>query len=201
MQILDIVHLRPEIQLIYAGISVKVCFVVSHVRRNTKILQCFEILENRPSNYDLRSDGLDVSDDHVATNDGLLSDDESEATEDDDDDIGAADAVDESSSEVSYDDQDDSDGDDSYSGDGQKAPKLKLREIMYYEEKVRPGYTASVRLLYTNLIKGFYFQSASRDTQTLSCARGIHFSFSRVREAVALVSISMSSMAQVWYII
>ncbi|KAF2730251.1 hypothetical protein EJ04DRAFT_500829 [Polyplosphaeria fusca] len=121
MQILDIVHLRPEIQLIYAGISVK----------------CFEILENRPSNYDFRSDGLDIGDDHVATNDGLLSDDESEATEDDEDDIGGiADVADESASEASYDDQDESDGDDSCLSDSQKAPKLKLREIMYYEEKV-----------------------------------------------------------------
>ncbi|KAA8613306.1 hypothetical protein PtrSN002B_004175 [Pyrenophora tritici-repentis] len=39
-QILDIVHLRPEIELCYMGLSTK----------------CFEILENRPSNYDLRHD-------------------------------------------------------------------------------------------------------------------------------------------------
>ena len=41
-QILDIVHLRPEIELCYMGLTHK----------------CFEILENRPTNYDLRNDSI-----------------------------------------------------------------------------------------------------------------------------------------------
>ncbi|KAF2121828.1 hypothetical protein BDV96DRAFT_639912 [Lophiotrema nucula] len=121
MQILDIVHLRPEIEITYCGLASK----------------CYEILENRPSNYDLRSDGADVVDEHISANDGMISDDESEATEDDEDELdGVADAGEDSLSDASYDQHEDSDGEDSFAQDCQKAPKLRLREIMFYEEKV-----------------------------------------------------------------
>jgi hypothetical protein len=126
-QILDIVHLRPEIELCYMGLSTK----------------CFEILENRPSNYDLRNDGMSVGGDvpgagYVA-HDPMISDDESEATEDEDEDdldggMPAGDG-DETDSETSDDAHDDSD-DESFREDAQRGPKLRVREILFYEERV-----------------------------------------------------------------
>ncbi|KAF2011721.1 hypothetical protein BU24DRAFT_443945 [Aaosphaeria arxii CBS 175.79] len=131
MQILDIVHLRPEIEICYMGISQK----------------CFEILENRPSNYDLRPDGLNGGDGGThgmgggyATHDPLMSDEESEATEEEDDDDfdGGVDPVgdmDETESEASDDRHDDSD-EDSFVQDDRKGTKLRIREILYYEERI-----------------------------------------------------------------
>jgi hypothetical protein len=122
-QILDIVHLRPEIEICYMGISTK----------------CFEILENRPTNYDLRHDG--VTDGPTggmgggyAPHDPLMSDDESEATEDEDEDdldggVGTAGDPEDSDSEVSDEVHDDSD-DDSFLHDERKGPKLRVREIV-----------------------------------------------------------------------
>ncbi|PVI06978.1 hypothetical protein DM02DRAFT_667116 [Periconia macrospinosa] len=126
-QILDIVHLRPEIELCYMGLSTK----------------CFEILENRLSNYDLRHDGMHVGDGASAgyvAHDPMISDDESEATEDEDEDeldggIGAEGGEEDTESEVSEDMHDDSD-DDSFIQDSQKGPKLRVREILFYEERV-----------------------------------------------------------------
>lgn len=123
-QILDIVHLRPEIELCYMGLSTK----------------CFEILENRLSNYDLRHDVINVGEGAAgyAVHDPMLSDDESEATEDDDDDeldgMGA-DEAEETDSDVTDEVGDDSD-DESFLQDTQKVPKLRVREILFYEERV-----------------------------------------------------------------
>lgn len=126
-QVLDIVHLRPEIELCYMGLSTK----------------CFEILENRLSNYDLRHDGMNVGDvisaSYVA-HDPMISDDESEATEDEDEDeleggIGAEGDSEETESEASDDMHDDSD-DESFLQENQKGPKLRVREILFYEERV-----------------------------------------------------------------
>lgn len=73
--------------------------------------KCFEILENRLSNYDLRHDGMNVGDvisaSYVA-HDPMISDDESEATEDEDEDeleggIGAEGDSEETESEASDD--------------------------------------------------------------------------------------------------
>jgi hypothetical protein len=130
MQILDIVHLRPEIEICYMGISTK----------------CFEILENRPSNYDLRHEGADAASPSsgmgggYATHDPLISDAESEFTEDEDDDdfeggMGAAAAGEETSSEMSDEGRDESD-DDSFMNDDRKGPRLRIREILFYEEKI-----------------------------------------------------------------
>ncbi|KAF1830545.1 F-box domain-containing protein [Decorospora gaudefroyi] len=125
-QILDIVHLRPEIELCYMGLSTK----------------CFEILENRPSNYDLRHDGMhaDGSGSAYAAHDAMLSDDESEeATEDEDedelDDGPVVPGGDETESEAS-DDVDVESDDESLMQDAQKGPKLRVREILFYEERV-----------------------------------------------------------------
>ncbi|KAF2798257.1 F-box domain-containing protein [Melanomma pulvis-pyrius CBS 109.77] len=129
-QILDIVHLRPEIEICYIGISIK----------------CFEILENRPTNYDLRNDGITDGPaggmgGGYAPHDPLMSDDESEATEDDEEDdldggIGTAGEVEDTESETSDDVHDDSD-DDSFLHEERKGPKLRVREILYYEERIK----------------------------------------------------------------
>jgi len=124
-QILDIVHLRPEIELCYMGLSSK----------------CFEILENRPSNYDLRHDGMhaDGSGTGYVAHDPMISDDESDATEEDDDDdmddSAPAPVGDETESEPSEDGDVESDNE-SLLHDSQKGPKLRVREILFYEERV-----------------------------------------------------------------
>jgi hypothetical protein len=138
MQILDIVHLRPEIEICYMGISTK----------------CFEILENRPSNYDLRHEGrtsstspdpdspppsgLGAAGYHIPHD--MLSDDESEATEDEEEedfDAGLGPEVEgeDTGSEMSDEERDDSD-DDSFLQDERKTPRLRIREILFYEEKI-----------------------------------------------------------------
>ncbi|KAF2868946.1 hypothetical protein BDV95DRAFT_577986 [Massariosphaeria phaeospora] len=125
-QILDIVHLRPEIELCYMGLSSK----------------CFEILENRPSNYDLRHDGMNVGDGNgggYVAHDPIMSDDESEATEDEEEDdlaggIGDAGDVGDTGSELSEDAHDNSDSESLL--EDRKGPKLRVREILFYEERV-----------------------------------------------------------------
>jgi hypothetical protein len=103
--------------------------------------KCFEILENRPSNYDLRHDGMhaDGSGSAYATHDPMLSDDESEATEDEDDDDMDEGAMppggDDTESEAS-DEVDAESDDESFVQDSQRGPKLRVREILFYEERV-----------------------------------------------------------------
>lgn len=107
--------------------------------------KCFEILENRPSNYDLRSENS--SDSHGGTythHDPLLSDEESETTEDDEDEDldgvptgGGVNGVGESdSASEDEDDRSVSDGEESWVGDEKRGPRLRIREILMYEEKV-----------------------------------------------------------------
>jgi hypothetical protein len=104
--------------------------------------KCFEILENRPSNYDLRHDGghADGSGSAYATHDAMMSDDESEATEEEDEEeeddgpvVGGA--GDDTESEAS-DDHDVESDDESVLQDSQRGPKLRVREILFYEERV-----------------------------------------------------------------
>ena len=103
--------------------------------------KCFEILENRPSNYDLRHEGMhtDSGGSGYVAHDPMLSDDESEATEDEDDDDMddgvVAGGGEETESEAS--DEGDAESDDeSFLQDSQKGPKLRVREILFYEERV-----------------------------------------------------------------
>ncbi|KAF3053561.1 hypothetical protein E8E11_011767 [Didymella keratinophila] len=127
-QILDIVHLRPEIELCYMGLTHK----------------CFEILENRPTNYDLRSesmsgDGGPSAHGYVGHDPVIVSDDESEATEDeddDDDDAGMGHAGEETESEASDEGHDQDSDDDDFMHEEHRAPKLRVREILFYEERV-----------------------------------------------------------------
>lgn len=103
--------------------------------------KCFEILENRPSNYDLRHDGMhaDGGGAGYVAHDPMLSEDESEATEDEDDDdvddSAVAPAGDDSESEPSEDGEVESDNE-SFIQESHKGPKLRVREILFYEERV-----------------------------------------------------------------
>jgi hypothetical protein len=106
--------------------------------------KCFEILENRPSNYDLRHDGMhadgsgsgDISHNTMHYHD---DESESEATEDEDDDDVDDSAVvpagDETESEASDDNDIESDSE-SFMQESNKGPKLRVREILFYEERV-----------------------------------------------------------------
>ena len=103
--------------------------------------KCFEILENRPSNYDLRHDGMhaDGSGSAYATHDPMLSDDESEATEDeddDDDDAGMVHGGEETESEASEGPHEQDSDDESFMHEEHRGPKLRVREILFYEERV-----------------------------------------------------------------
>ncbi|KAL3424836.1 F-box domain-containing protein [Phlyctema vagabunda] len=132
MQVVDVIVLRPEIELCYMGVAHK----------------CFEILENRP-----HEDSHGATDTHSSAANGgpggAVTDEEddeeddeegSDEEEDDEDDDGTAIAQagidpDETESEMS--DHDDSDTD-SYDGseDGRTKPRLRLREILFYDDKV-----------------------------------------------------------------
>ena len=134
MQVVDVIVLRPEVELCYMGVSHK----------------CFEILENRP-----HDDSHGSADAHPtpATGPpvllGTFTDDEDEGSEDEgsdeddeqdeEEDSGTAMTAqvdpDETESEIS--DHDDSDSD-SFDGsdDGRSKVRLRLREILFYDDKV-----------------------------------------------------------------
>jgi hypothetical protein len=103
--------------------------------------KCFEILENRPSNYDLRHDGMQADGNGAGyvAHDPMMSDDESDATEDEDDDdmddSAPAPGGDETESEASEDGDVESDSE-SILQESHKGPKLRVREILFYEERV-----------------------------------------------------------------
>ncbi|KAF2100017.1 hypothetical protein NA57DRAFT_26310, partial [Rhizodiscina lignyota] len=137
LQIVDIVALRPDIELCYVGIASK----------------CFEILENKSHNYDLRNNSPDGgnSNDGGPGNEPLIldeEDDDADPGEDDDeeDEMGiggiqtADDDVTQSESEEEFQDDDD---DEEFGSDAEedgigrdRGPKLRLREILFYDDKV-----------------------------------------------------------------
>jgi hypothetical protein len=129
LQVVDVIVLRPEVELCYMGVSHK----------------CFEILENRP-----HDDGHNSADAHSsATNGGAGGgvtdedeDDEEDGSDDDEDEdngtaIGAPAGLDPDETESEISDHDDSDTE-SYDGsdDGRNKVRLRLREILFYDDKV-----------------------------------------------------------------
>lgn len=129
MQVVDVIVLRPEVELCYMGVSHK----------------CFEILENRPQDDGHGSaethsslanggpGGTLTDDDDGSDDDG--SDDEEEDEEDDNGTaIAAQNDPDETESEISDHDSDT----DSYDGleDDRLRDRLRLREILFYDDKV-----------------------------------------------------------------
>lgn len=125
----DIITLRPEIQLCYVGIASK----------------CFEILENRSSEVSASSgnggqgimgNGNGYGQVSVVVEDATDDDDTEDDDNDDDDsqDEGTPTSpaeLDEGHSEHSY---DDSDGDSFVEAPAQT--RLRLREILFYDDKV-----------------------------------------------------------------
>lgn len=135
MQVVDVIVLRPEVELCYMGISHK----------------CFEILENRPHDEshgatETHSSGANggvggaVTDEEDEDEDDDGSDDDEDEEEEEDDNgtaIGAPAGIDPDETESELSDHDDSDTD-SYDGseDGRSKVKLRLREILFYDDKV-----------------------------------------------------------------
>jgi hypothetical protein len=133
LQVVDVIVLRPEVELCYMGVSHK----------------CFEILENRPHDEghgptDTHSSlanggpGGAVTDDEEGSEEEG-SDEEEEEEEEEEEDSGTAIAPqidpDETESEIS--DHEDSDTDSSDgSEDGRSKVRLRLREILFYDDKV-----------------------------------------------------------------
>ena len=132
---MDIVTLRPEIELCYMGIMKK----------------CFEILENKRPDYDLRGDANAQLTDGIGGGSGSMDmppgadgsasdeDDEDEDEDEDDDDLdgGLGGDGDETESDASEETPTDSEDEDSYSTiDDRIGPKLRLREILFYDDKV-----------------------------------------------------------------
>ena len=113
---MDIVALRPELEICYIGIMKK----------------CFEVLEQKLGSGNTNRDGRGIGDD-------------SASEEEEDDDEGSAD---EDGSDGDNDDDHDSEGTDSdisdsyedselgFSADEKELPALRLREILYYDDKV-----------------------------------------------------------------
>ncbi|KAJ0161679.1 hypothetical protein CTA2_5820 [Colletotrichum tanaceti] len=145
LQLVDIITLRPEIQLCYVGISTK----------------CFEILESKPveengasttsittdhavTGHDSGIDGEDEEEDEEdGTDDETASQVDEETSEEegeDDDTPASAVDVEDSQSEASAaaQDSDDDDDDDSIrdADCNHSRPRLRLREILFYDDKV-----------------------------------------------------------------
>jgi hypothetical protein len=128
MQVVDMIFLRPEIELCYLGISNK----------------CFEILENRNkddanSATDLTTAG--VPGDHTTDDedeDGASdgSDDDDEEDEDEDDGT-ATEAVEAEGVEYETSDPGDSEAESTEGSDDDRSKfLLRLREILFYDDKV-----------------------------------------------------------------
>ena len=132
LQIVDIIALRPEIELCYMGISTK----------------CFEILENRHhdgstlSYHDTTTSSANTGPDAVGDTDE--ESDDADDHDDDDDDDHSTNGITANTPFVDSDGTDsdvvggsigDSD-DDGLSESSGKRPKLKLREILFYDDKI-----------------------------------------------------------------
>ncbi|KAG4440458.1 hypothetical protein IFR05_004052 [Cadophora sp. M221] len=135
LQVVDVIVLRPEVELCYMGVSHK----------------CFEILENRPHD-DIHGSGDNHSnaanggpggaqtdeEDEDEDEDGSDEDEDDEEEEDDNGTaIGAPLGVDPDETESEMSDHDNSDSD-SWDGsdDGRSNVRLRLREILFYDDKV-----------------------------------------------------------------
>ncbi len=130
LQIVDIIALRPEILICYMGISSK----------------CFEILENRNPDESTYHDSATSS--ANAGPDGVGdTDEDSDEADDQDDDHDDHDDANEATGSTPFVDSDGTDSDvaegtvgdsddDEVSESGRTRPKLKLREILFYDDKI-----------------------------------------------------------------
>jgi hypothetical protein len=117
LQILDIVTIRPEVGISYIGIQTK----------------CYEILEGKRGEKD---DFDDADDSH---SEGFVPGSEDwppSDTNDDDSGDDVAGSTLESNSELSSDDRSSSDGDDSEFESNRLRVAFRLREILFYDDKI-----------------------------------------------------------------
>jgi len=132
LQIVDIVALRPEVEVCYMGILNK----------------CFEVLENKAREAyntvrDSSSSPAHIGPGWVGTDASSAASDEMEDEDDGDDEDGEdsegnvhAGDSDGTESEISSDAHDDSDEDYSFDVEGTSSARLKLREILFYDDKI-----------------------------------------------------------------
>lgn len=125
LQVVDVIVLRPEVELCYMGISHK----------------CFEILENRPHDEVHGAaeppDSPPMTDDEDDGSDDEGSDGDAEPEEEEDNGTAIATQVDPDETESELSDRDDSDTDSwDSSDDGRSNVRLRLREILFYDDKV-----------------------------------------------------------------
>lgn len=130
LQLVDIVALRPEVELCYMGIANK----------------CFEILECRRSGsdtFDTRSESrLGVGGGHVDDEEGAVAsdpevdDDDGEAGDEDADAEDSGNVEDEEAGTESDDDDEASDEESEGETEVRGALRLRLREILFYDDKV-----------------------------------------------------------------
>jgi hypothetical protein len=158
MQIADIITLRPEIQLCYVGISTK-CFEILETRNDKTTSNGAGGNEGGANGTSVNGNGAtDAAAGNVQNGDGIVEvdtseddDDDEDDDEDDDDDNdetededGGGDGVDGGTSTGPTDPDetqseneggDDSD-DDSFVEDQAFRTRLRLREILFYDDKV-----------------------------------------------------------------
>ena len=118
LQILDVVSIRPDVGITYLGIQSK----------------CYEILEKRNGDKDDEFDGSDSSHSGVLQPSGGDMT-ESENDDDSDEDIQIGNTV-ETQSVLSADEADLSDGEDSESDISKPQTTFRLREILFYDDKI-----------------------------------------------------------------
>jgi hypothetical protein len=126
MQVVDILTLRPDVEVCYLGIGEK----------------CFEILENR--SYEIRPEhnSAEVSTGEMpgtyGGNDPLvMTDDDTEDEDVDEDSDGDPAAMSGDESPWNSSDDHDSSDDDSFDHENERrSPRLRLREILFYDDKV-----------------------------------------------------------------
>lgn len=122
LQIVDIVALKPEVELCYMGITTK-CFEVLENRRD---------LDGRPESQLGALPGGHTDPDQGGSDDGDDEDDEDEDEEDDEDEDDDT----ESDNGDDADDETDSETDGPAYDEGRNATTLRLREILFYDDKV-----------------------------------------------------------------
>ncbi|KAL8940851.1 MAG: hypothetical protein Q9216_002603 [Gyalolechia sp. 2 TL-2023] len=120
LQMMDIVTIRPEMELCYLGISNK----------------CFEILEGAHDDLENISSSMTAA--HSGPDDAISTDDDSDDNDEDQTPSGNTShplAGDDSDSEGQDDSAGDSDDELARSNNGIKRPCMNLREILFYEDR------------------------------------------------------------------
>ncbi|TLD20141.1 hypothetical protein E2P81_ATG09211 [Venturia nashicola] len=127
LQVVDIVTLKSEIELCYMGIGAK----------------CFEILESKPTQYEYgeyHADGTSGAAGYAALVEGEITDDDEGDIDDDGDDVVEEDdGLDDDLDDLGLGGDDEDSEDDEFFDEvhgGKRGNKLKLREILFYDDKV-----------------------------------------------------------------